>query len=206
MTRGDEIEALLFDVGQVILRVNVPRAARLLADGAGKTPEHVIAAIESDPQMVSFQEGRLAAEEWHQHLRRSLGLRHSFEEFCRAWNSALEPEPLLGVEFFAALAPRLRLGLLSNTDPIHVQHFESHFEVVSLIPVRLYSCTEGMRKPAPALYERAIAALGTAAEKMLYMDDVEEFVEGGKRAGLQTYHCRDPAALSGHLRERGLLR
>jgi len=27
MTRGDDIQALLLDVGQVILRVNVPRAA-----------------------------------------------------------------------------------------------------------------------------------------------------------------------------------
>ena len=205
MRRGDEIEALLFDVGQVILRVNVPRAARLLADGAGKTPEQVIASIESDPQMISFQEGRLAGEEWHQHLRRSLGLRHSFEEFCRAWNSALEPEPLLGVKFFAALAPRLRLGLLSNTDPIHVKHFEAEFEVFSFFPVRLYSCSEGLRKPDRTLYERAIAALGAAPEKILYVDDVAEFVEGGRRAGLEVYHCKDPMALTGYLRGRRLL-
>ncbi len=205
MTSGDDIQALLFDVGQVILRVNVRRAAGILGNGAGMTPEQVMAAIDADSQMISFQEGRLTPEEWHRHLQGSLGLRLSYEEFCRAWNSALEPEPLLDKEFFAALAPRLRLGLLSNTDPIHVQHFESRFEVFSLFPVRLYSCTEGLRKPNRTLYERAVAALGTSPENILYVDDVEDFVEAGRRAGLQVYHCQEPSALGVYLKESGLL-
>jgi len=205
MTRGDDIQALLFDIGQVILRVNVPRAARLLADGAGMTQEQVIAAIEADPQMISFQEGRLAPEEWHRHLRSSLGLQLSFEDFCRAWNNALEPEPLLDERFFSALAPRLQLALLSNTDPIHVKHMEAQFEVFSFFPVRLYSCSVGLRKPSRALYGKAIAALGVPPEKIFYMDDVAEFVEAGRCAGLQVYHCQDPSALSGYLREKGLL-
>lgn len=205
MTRGDDIQALLFDVGQVIIRVNVPRAARMLADGAGITPEHLIAAIETDPQMISFQEGRLTPEEWHRHLRSSLGLRLSFEEFCRAWNNALEPDPLLDARFFSALAARLQLALLSNTDPIHVKHMEAQFEVFSFFPVRLYSCSVGLRKPSRAIYEKAIAALGVPPEKILYVDDVEDFVEAGRRAGLQTHHCQDPSALAGYLRERGLM-
>ena len=181
MTPNDEIQALLFDVGQVIIRVNVQRAARRLAEGASTTPEQVIAAIEADPQMRSFQEGRLTPEQWHQHLCNRLGLRLSFEEFCQAWNSALEPEPLLDggffsrlapelrlallsntdpihvrhftvqFEFFSRLAPELRLALLSNTDPIHVRHFEAQFELFSLFPVRMYSCELGLRKPSPAI-------------------------------------------------------
>ena len=204
MTPNDEIQALLFDVGQVIIRVNVQRAARRLAEGASTTPEQVIAAIEADPQMRSFQEGRLTPEQWHQHLCNRLGLRLSFEEFCQAWNSALEPEPLLDSGFFSRLAPHLRLALLSNTDPIHVSYFESQFEVFSSFSIRLYSCEIGLRKPTPAIYQHAVAAIGVEPEKILYLDDVEEFVEGGRRAGLQVYHCVDPSGLINHLRHRGL--
>ena len=204
MTPNDEIQALLFDVGQVIIRVNVQRAARRLAEGASTTAEQVIAAIEADPQMRSFQEGRLTPEQWHQHLCNRLGLRHSFEEFCQAWNSALEPEPLLDGGFFSRLAPRLRLALLSNTDPIHVRHFAVQFEFFSRFPVRLYSCEVGLRKPSPAIYQRAIAALGVEPGRIFYLDDVEEFVEAGRRAGLQVYHCVSRSALVDHLRRRGL--
>lgn len=205
MTSHDDIQALLFDVGQVILGINVERAARLLAESAGTTPEHVIATIEEDPQMRSFQEGRLTPEQWHQHLSKRLGLRLSLEEFCQAWNSALEPEPLLDGGFFSRLAPDLRLGLLSNTDPIHVRHFEAQFKFFSFFPVRMYSCEIGLRKPSPAIYQRAIAAFGVEPERILYVDDVEEFVEAGRRAGFQVYHCKDPMALTDYLRGRGLL-
>lgn len=206
MRHGDGVEAILFDVGQVIIGLNVVRAARLLADGAGTTPEEVIAAIETDPRMAAFQEGRLTPEEWHQHLQEQLGMRLSFAEFCRAWNSALEPEPLLGAEFFSALAPQLRLGLLSNTDPIHVKQFESHFDMPCFFPVRLYSCTTGLRKPAGALYEQAIAALGSQPQKILYVDDVEEFVVAGRRAGMAVHHFRGKRWLLDELRQRRILR
>lgn len=204
MSRADEIDALLFDVGQVILGVDIQRAAQMLAASAGISPEEVIASIEADPVMRSFQEGRVRPEQWHQHLGEKLGLRLSFGEFCRAWNSALEGEPLLGREFFSRLNPRLRLALLSNTDPIHVKHFESQFEIFSLFPVRLYSCELGLRKPSPGIYQRAIAASGAAAGRVLYVDDVKEFVEAGKRAGLQGYHHQRSAELIAYLSKRGL--
>lgn len=204
MTGANEVDALLLDVGQVIIGVNVHRAARLLAASAGVSAEQVIATIEADHQMRCFQEGQVTPEQWHKHLSEKLGLRLSFEEFCRAWNSALEPELLLGAEFFSRLAPRLRLSLLSNTDPIHVKHFESQFEIFSLFPVRLYSCEVGLRKPSPAIYQEAITAIGAAAERVLYVDDVKEFVEAGERAGLQGYHYQSPTALTAHLCERGL--
>jgi putative hydrolase of the HAD superfamily len=203
---GEEIRALLLDIGQVILRINIPRAARRLADGAGKTPEQVIAAIEADPKMVSFQEGGLRPEEWHEHLKGRLGLGLGFEEFCAAWNSALEAEPILDAEFFSGLRPGLRLGLISNTDPIHVKHVESEFAVIASVPVRLYSCSVGKRKPHREIYERAIAALRAPTQAILYVDDVEEFVEAGKQAGMQVHHFRGAEGLLREMQGRKLLR
>ena len=54
------------------------------------------------------------------------------------------------------LAAKCRLALLSNTDPIHVAHFEASYSFVRHFPVRVYSCRVGSSKPSPAIYHHAL--------------------------------------------------
>jgi HAD superfamily hydrolase (TIGR01509 family) len=42
----------------------------------------------------------------------------------------------------------------------------------------------GVRKPAPAAYERAAEALGVPPERIVFLDDTPECVEGGRVAGM----------------------
>jgi hypothetical protein len=68
-------KALLFDVGQVIVRVTPLRPVRTLARYASCSPEQVLVVLETNPWARGFQEGRVSQREWHQHVCRVLGLR-----------------------------------------------------------------------------------------------------------------------------------
>jgi glucose-1-phosphatase len=197
--------ALIFDIGRVIVDVDLTRSLGRLGAGAGLSAEQVWAAIQADPRWREWQEGRIASRDWQAHLAHRFGLALSFEEFCTAWNSCLVRETILDEDLFAKLASRYRLGLLSNTDPIHVAHLETHFSFVRHFPVRVYSCTAGACKPELAIYRQAIRKINVAAEQILYVDDQPEYVAAGGQAGMQSIVFAGAEHMLGELRQRGLL-
>jgi FMN phosphatase YigB (HAD superfamily) len=197
--------ALVFDIGRVIVQVDPQRALETLGASAGLSAGQVWAEIKSDPRMHDFQEGRLTPRQWHRHVARHFGLPLSFREFCAAWNSALDGKPILSEDLFVELAARYRLVLLSNTDPIHVAHLEAHFDFLRHFPARVYSCAVGASKPDAAIYRRAILAAGVAPQEILYIDDVADYVEAGRRAGMQVLLFHGAQQLRDELRHSGIL-
>ncbi|MFY9584454.1 MAG: HAD-IA family hydrolase [Candidatus Acidiferrales bacterium] len=200
-----DTQALIFDIGRVILRVNVGRALGALSGGSGLNAEQVWSAIQTDPRWRDWQEGRVTPHDWHEHLARRFRLALGFGEFCAVWNSSLERQMILDEELFAGLAARYRLGLLSNTDPIHVAHLEANFSFVRHFPVRVFSCIAGVSKPDAGIYRRAIHGTGVPPDKILYIDDVQEYVTAAEQAGMQGLLFRNPKQLLSEFHQRGIL-
>jgi putative hydrolase of the HAD superfamily len=199
-------KAVIFDIGGVIVRVNVARAMGVAGGGAMRSPQRVWAAIEADPLWKDWQEGRIEPREWHRHLSEKLGSPLDFEAFCDAWNRVLEPEPIIGDEVFRELGRRCRLALLSNTDPIHVAHMEKNFSFMRYFPVRIYSCRVGACKPAREIYRRALAETGVAAGEAMYIDDLEENVRAANEIGMLGWRFTGLATLETEFRRFGLLK
>jgi glucose-1-phosphatase len=198
-------KAVIFDIGGVILRVNVARAMGVAGGSAMSSPERMWAAIEADPLWNDWQEGKIDPREWHRHLSEKLGSRLDFEAFCEAWNRALEPAPIIGDDVFRELGARCHLALLSNTDPIHVANMEKNFSFIRYFPMRIYSCRVGLRKPAPEIYRLALREIGVAAGEALYIDDVEENAQAAREIGMIGIRFTGLAALEAELRQYGLL-
>jgi FMN phosphatase YigB (HAD superfamily) len=200
-----DTQALIFDIGRVILRVNVGRALGALSGGSGLNAEQVWSAIQTDPRWRDWQEGRVTPHDWHEHLARRFRLSLGFGEFCAVWNSSLERQTILDEELFSGLAARYRLGLLSNTDPIHVAHLEANFSFVRHFPTRVFSCIAGVSKPDAGIYRRAIHGTGVPPDKILYIDDVQEYVTAAEQAGMQGLLFRNPKQLLSEFHQRGIL-
>jgi FMN phosphatase YigB (HAD superfamily) len=207
-------QAVIFDIGRVIVGLNLKRAFAPLAAALKRSgdsqiqikpePEQIWAAIQSDPRWHDWQEGRMTAKEWHQHIIRRLRITLGFDDFCSAWNRALDPEPILGDALFAQLGSRCRLGLLSNTDPLHWEYLEQHFSFTRYFPARIYSCRVGTSKPSPAIYQEALRALAVPAAATLYIDDIPEFAEAARQIGMDAIRFENPAQLVRELDRRGL--
>src|SRR5262245_60049899 len=150
---AEEIRAIIFDIGRVLVRVDVSRAMQGLAQGS-LSPREVWTAIEKDPRWRDWQEGRISPRDWHLHLSKRLGGSLTFDQFSETWNRALDPTPIQDNSLFESLRKNFRLGLLSNTDPIHVAHLEATFDFFRFFPkqVRTYSCAAGASKPSPLIF------------------------------------------------------
>ena len=203
---GGRFRAVIFDIGRVLVRVDVARAMRGLADGIPLAPEEIWPAIEKDPRWPDWQEGRIGPRDWHLHLTKRLGGKLSFEEFREAWNRALDPNPLQEDGLFEKLGKQCRIGLLSNTDPLHVEHMERTFSFFRYVPAgaRIYSCSVGASKPNPVIYQRALRAMKAKATEAVFVDDIEANVEAAKSLGMTGVCCRDPQGLSRELAAAGV--
>jgi FMN phosphatase YigB (HAD superfamily) len=204
--RASTVEALVFDIGNVILRVHPDRAARALASRAAVGAQWLLRIVAQEAPLKDFQEGRVSAREWYRRLRGLLGLRVTYREFCDAWNLALDPKPILEESLFAILGKQYRLILLSNTDPIHVRYMQRNYGFPEYFAARLYSCALGASKPEPVVYREAIQRAGVQAGQILYTDDVAENVEAGRKAGMQAFRFRNRRQFLTVLRRRGVLR
>jgi putative hydrolase of the HAD superfamily len=196
--------AVIFDIGRVIIRVDLSRSMGALGKRDGLNHMQVLRELEADPRWLDWQEGRMTPREWHAHLSKKLSFSYSFEEFCTIWNGVLDPAPILPDLLFERLATKCRLALLSNTDPIHVAHIEANYPLVRHFPARVYSCRVGSSKPSPAIYHHALREVGAIPEEAIFIDDLLENVFGAGSLGINAFHFTSADELLAEFSRLGL--
>ncbi|MGB7847044.1 MAG: HAD family phosphatase [Candidatus Acidiferrum sp.] len=194
---GPVIRAVIFDIGRVLVRVDIRQAQVGLTQGLSLSPEELWSAIEKDPRWRDWQEGRMSARDWHQNLCQQLGIALDFEEFTKVWNSALDLNPIHPDSMFKQLSKSYRLGLLSNTDPIHVARLESSYSFFRYFPqeARIYSCSVGASKPDPLIFREALRACKVAAAQAAYIDDIAAYADVARALGCSAIHYVSPEQL-----------
>lgn len=201
-----KLRAIIFDIGRVLVRVNIRQAQLGLTKGLAFTPEELWSAIEKDPRWPDWQEGRMSARDWHQNLCTRLGISLNFEQFTEVWNSALDPNPIHPDRLFESLSKSYHLGLLSNTDPIHVAYLESTYGFFRYFPklVRIYSCSVGASKPDPLIFREALRACKVRAEEAVYIDDIPAYAVAARSLGCTGIQFRSPEQLYQDLTALGI--
>jgi putative hydrolase of the HAD superfamily len=196
--------AVIFDVGRVIIGVDLSRSMGTLGQRDGLTHFQVLRELELDPRWLDWQEGRMTPRDWHAHLTKKLRFAYSFEEFCAIWNSVLVPGTILPDLLFERLAGKCRIALLSNTDPIHVAHIEAAYPFVRHFHTRVYSCRVGLSKPLPVIYHHTLREVGALPDEAVFIDDLRENVLAAAGLGIDAFHFVSPEELLGEFSRLGL--
>ncbi len=199
-----KFRAIIFDIGRVLIRIDISRAMGGLAKGHSLSPQEIWSALEKDPRWPDWQEGRIPPRDWHMHVNQRLCGSLTFEQFTETWNRALDPNPIQDNSFLKKLAQSYRLALLSNTDPMHVAHMESAFDFFQFFTARVYSCSVGASKPDPLVYRQALKACQVQAEEAVYIDDVAAYAEAAQRLGMTGIVFQSPEQLRAQLRQVGV--
>lgn len=189
---------IIFDLGGVILNLDVQRTIRAFSELSGKNFAQLYTQNQQKAFFDDFETGKISAEEFRQALREELQVPLSDAEIDRCWNACLLDLPKTRLELLARLKPRKRTFLLSNTNAIHKKAFDQIIEnqhgISSLHHVfeqDYYSHLLGMRKPHPEVFLYILEKHGLRAEETLFIDDTLQHVEGAKKAGLHALHLSD---------------
>lgn len=198
-------DALLFDLGRVVLDTDFERTLRHWADCAGQPPEALKSRFSPDDAYRRHERGEISDSEFFAALRATLGIDISDEQFLRGWNAVFDGEMKGISELLGRAAGRLPLYAFSNTNPAHVAHFSQHFaDVLSHFEQVFVSSSIGLRKPDPAAFEHVVGAMGVPAPRIVFFDDLIENVEAARSCGLHAVHVRAIDDVAGALAALGI--
>jgi FMN phosphatase YigB (HAD superfamily) len=187
------IEVIFFDLGNVILPFNHFQIAEKLLPFVQKKdfqdPRKIFSYIFDlkEGAINPFDAGKLSPEEFFQSLKESLQLSISFEEFTPIWNEIFVENPEVS-EIIRSLKGKWRLGLLSNTDPLHFNYIVSTFPIVSILEKWILSYEVGFKKPDLRIFQKAIEWASVPPESILFIDDTKAHVEATISLGMQGIH------------------
>ncbi|RKY05977.1 MAG: hypothetical protein DRP66_09720 [Planctomycetota bacterium] len=199
------IEAVIFDLGRVIVDVDIHRPAGFVFSQMSQADvERLITAVMGDELMVRFNTGRVAPQEFYEELTERFGLAIGFEEFKDLWCGVFSPIAPME-EMIRQLNGACRLGLLSDTDPLHWAYLHSTYPVLSLFARPTLSFEVGTVKPDPAIFLAAAKNVDTPVERCLYIDDLAANVRGAVAVGMTGIVFGGAAELRAELVEKGLL-
>jgi HAD superfamily hydrolase (TIGR01509 family) len=177
------IDTVLLDLGNVLVFHDNPLLFRRLGERAGVVEEEVARRI-SGELSAAMNTGALDEEGIRAEVSRALGTRLAAEEFFELFNShfTVHHEVIPIVE---DLLGRVRLGLLSNTNAVHARWVRARLPLLERFDAVLLSNEEGVAKPDPAFYRRALDRLGTQPSRTLFFDDVPEYVAAARALGIR---------------------
>lgn len=201
---ASKFRAIIFDIGRVLIRVDVNRAAAGLGSSLSMTPQEVWSAIEKDPSWHDWMAGRIPPRDWYLRVTKRIGATLTFEQFTEAWNLALDPQPIQSDAFLQGLSKKYRLALLSNTDPIHMAYAEANYSFFPFFPKRIYSFQVGATKPDPVIYLEALKTCKVNADEAIYIDDVPAYAEAAQRLAMTGIVFQSPEQLQSDLRNLGI--
>jgi FMN phosphatase YigB (HAD superfamily) len=198
-------DALLFDLGRVVLDIDFNKTLACWATHAGCEPEQLVGRFVRDDIYQRHEKGEIDDAEFFAALRASLGIEISDAQFLEGWNAIFAGEMPGIAPLLARAAKRLPLYAFSNTNGAHVEHFSlayagvlGHFREIFL------SSTIGLRKPDAAAYDHVVKAIGVPPERIVFFDDLAENIEGARARGLTAIHVRSPDDVADGLAALGI--
>jgi putative hydrolase of the HAD superfamily len=180
------IRALLFDIGNVLLRFDFSVALRkLAAESEVHDPVDVLARI--DQLKVGYEDGQIDRAAFVRSVFDVLRYRGTEAQFIGAWEEIFEPnEPMIAL--VEKLHGRLPLYLLSNTSDIHREFIFRRYPVFGRFAGGVYSYEVRASKPHPEIYEITARQLGLEPATTFFIDDLLPNIEAARALGFHSHH------------------
>jgi len=187
-------DALLFDLGRVVLDIDFSKVVACWAGHAGCEPAHLAGRFSwRDEFYQQHEKGEISDAEFFTALRALLGVELSDAQFLEGWNEIFAGEMPGMPQLLARASQRLPLYAFSNTNSAHVEHFsQAYADVLSHFREMFLSSTIGLRKPDAAAYDHVVKAIGVPASRIVFFDDLAENIEGARARGLTAVHVTSP--------------
>jgi len=178
------------------------RACKRLEAAGGAAAAVIHEAIASGEDKHAFDTGRLSPQQAAARFCAAIGARIPYAEFAEIWCDIFAEQREV-TSLLDRIAAKADLVLLSNTDPLHLDYVRSHYRFLEKFGRLVLSYEVGHAKPAREIFERAVG-LCAPGTRMIYFDDVSEYVSAARACGLPAEQFVDAAKLRLDLKEFGV--
>ena len=197
MSQAQNFKNILFDLGGVILDINVQATLK------GFYELGFPAALMQYPHSMNtdlffkYETGKMGTEQFRNEIRQTTGVEMSDEAFDEVWNAMLVRIPEERCTLLKVLSGHYNLYMLSNTSALHVKVFEKMYmetagEAMKSVFKKLYYSHEiGWHKPDPEAWKYVIRDAGIRPEETLFLDDSIHNIKASQELGFQAIHIHE---------------
>jgi len=186
------IRAVYFDMGGVLLRSESEAGRRKWESRLGLVDDALAHIVFENRVSALATVGQASSEQVWAEVGRLLALADGPLAELRADFFAGDAFDVDLLAFIRALRPRYKTGLISNAWP-DARASTLLCLNATVFDLLVFSGEEGVQKPDPEIFRRALARLGAAPGEAVFVDDVEANVEAARRMGMAGIHFRNPA-------------
>jgi glucose-1-phosphatase len=200
------VDALLFDLGGVVIDVDFGQVIQAWADAAEVPASAIAARFSLDAGYEAHERGEIDAAGYWAHVRATLGIGLGDGQLLSGWNRIFG-NAVPGVDvLLASLARSYPLYAFSNTNVAHRAFWQMRYANLLKPFSQIYcSCDLGARKPSPTAFLEVGRRIGISPGRIAFFDDSAENVRGAREAGLIAYEVRGAADIRDALRREGIV-
>lgn len=190
------ISTVIFDLGRVLVRISTDgEKFGGLMRAMGIEPSEAFDRFWYASEVRMHMTGEMDPVEFFHAARDRFGLKYTYEDFIDAWCDLFQPMP--GMEaLFHRVAERYRVGILSDTDPLHWVYIRNMMPWLSAVEKPTLSYNVGYLKPHPKMYEAAAENSEAKKECCLFIDDLIANVDGARYSGMPALLFHDAERLA----------
>jgi epoxide hydrolase-like predicted phosphatase len=195
------IQAILFDIGGVLVRTMDRAPRQALAEHLGTTAQALEALVFGGEVGRRAQLGLVdESEQWAYACRQVGWPLERVEEFRQQFFGGDRLDTEL-VEYIRRLHQAYKTGIISNAMSGTRTWIEGPWEMGTLFDAIVLSGEVGVMKPDPHIYQIALERLDVQPEQVVFIDDFQHNIDGALAAGMHGIHFCSTEQLRADLEE-----
>ena len=196
-----KVDALLFDLGGVLIDVDYHKTIDAFAQLGVQNPSDLYNQFGQNQLFDQYEKGEVSSKFFLEQLKTLTKIDTIESDIVIAWNAMIGDFPTEKLDFIAELSQHNPCFLLSNTNEIHLKKAIENLQktafknIDDLFIKCYYSHIIGKRKPEVETFKWVVDQMGMEANKVLFIDDSPQHIEGAKKAGLQVIYYKEASDL-----------
>ncbi|MCA0362743.1 MAG: HAD family phosphatase [Bacteroidetes bacterium] len=199
MVLKDEIKAVVFDFGNVIINIDLEKTYQAFADLTFKPVSKVKALFLENEIFRKYEIGFFDEEEFRDVVRQTLGYPLNDDEIDEAWNALLLDAPVNRIKYLEELRLKIPVYLLSNTNFTHIKASKKYFrdkhgfpEFFEIFNHAFFSYEIKLYKPDYEIYHHLIKELKLEPHQILFLDDNQSNIDAALEVGINAIKINPP--------------
>ncbi len=197
------INAVLLDLGGVVVDVDIHWGKAAWRARTGRSAEDFERVFFLSGVKDAMDIGRMSAEEGLQRVSELTNGEVTPAAARACFNAILRARPPV-TALAKQLAAHARVGVLSNTDPVHAQWIQQNCDIADVVQRWVFSFDVREMKPDPPIYQAALDAMDAPAEATLLIDDRADNLAAAAALGIRGIRYQRFEDVRAELRRLGL--